>query len=247
MVPITPISDTENASAFLSSMAFVNQTDKTTIENLFAPLVSDLEQAIGFKPSVKMIKFPSMSSMYSQILSNVDTTGTGMRLGSRLISRDFIKSDTSPSTRLTKAMSSLSYAPGEGIAGVILSGGQVSKNRNITSALNPAWRETMIHVIFTRILSPGMTLDEQESIASNITRNEVPIFKELEPGKMGAYVNEADGDEVGFQESFWGENYERLRGIKARRDPGDLFIVRRGVGSEFWDGDGFCRVEHSVD
>jgi hypothetical protein len=90
-----------------------------------------------------------------------------------------------------------------------------------------------------------MTFEEQDAKTANITRHEVPMFRSLEHGKMGAYVNEADADEVGFQQSFWGENYPRLRSIKASRDPNDLFIVRKGVGSEDWDDDGLCRLNRS--
>ncbi|KAJ5963115.1 hypothetical protein N7481_013420 [Penicillium waksmanii] len=243
MVPIYPVSSTQNVSVLLSSMAFVNQTNSTTVKELFSPLLLDLKQAIGFEPFFDMVTYPSMSSMYSTILAGSYATGTGMRLGSQLVSRDFMKSDNS--TRLTRAMSSLNFDPGEAVAGVILTGGQVSKNRNIASALNPAWRDTMVHVIFTRLMSPDMTFEEQETKAANITRHEVPIFKSLEHGKMGAYMNEADADEVGFQKSFWGENYPRLRSIKASRDPNDLFIVRKGVGSENWDDDGLCRLNRT--
>ncbi|KAJ5369416.1 hypothetical protein N7509_014028 [Penicillium cosmopolitanum] len=243
MVPINPVSSTQNVSAFMSAIAFVNQTDLTTVKELFSPLLSDLKQVIGFEPSFGMVTYPSMSSMYSTVLAGSDTTGTGMRLGSQLVSRDFIKSDNS--TRLTRAMSSLNYDPGEAVAGIILTGGQVSKNRNIASALNPAWRDTMVHVIFTRLVSADMTFEEQDAKTANITRREVPMFRSLEHGKMGVYVNEADADEVGFQQSFWGENYPRLRSIKASRDPNDLFIVRKGVGSEDWDNDGLCRLNRS--
>lgn len=241
MVPMKPVADTQNASTFLSSVAFVNQTNITAVKALFSPLLSDLEHEIGFRPSFDTVSFPSMSSMYSAIFTGSDTTGAQMRIGSHLVSRDFIKSDNS--RRLTQAMSRLRFGPGDAVAGIFLTGGQVSRNRDIDSALNPAWRETMVHVLFTRFMSPDMTFEEQDAIATNITRQEVPLFKSLEPGRMGAYMNEADANEVEFQQSFWGENYPRLRAIKASRDPNDLFIVRKGVGSEDWDDDGLCRLD----
>jgi FAD/FMN-containing dehydrogenase len=48
----------------------------------------------------------------------------------------------------------------------------------------------------------------------------------------GTYVNEADYFEPGWQESFWGANYPRLREIKQRYDPANVFRVHHGVGSE---------------
>jgi FAD/FMN-containing dehydrogenase len=47
-----------------------------------------------------------------------------------------------------------------------------------------------------------------------------------------SYVNEADYHQPGWQRSFWGDNYARLLGIKHAYDPGNLFRVHHGVGSE---------------
>lgn len=57
----------------------------------------------------------------------------------------------------------------------------------------------------------------------------------------GAYSNEADVREPNFQTTFFGRNYRELRRVKQRYDPGGLFIVGAGVGSEDWDEYGICR------
>ena len=38
-----------------------------------------------------------------------------------------------------------------------------------------------------------------------------------------------------WQQANWGTNYPRLLELKRKYDPQNLFIVRQGVGSEFWD------------
>ena len=48
----------------------------------------------------------------------------------------------------------------------------------------------------------------------------------------GSYVNETDYHQPGWQRSFWGSNYARLLEIKHTYDPGNLFRVHHGVGSE---------------
>jgi FAD/FMN-containing dehydrogenase len=48
----------------------------------------------------------------------------------------------------------------------------------------------------------------------------------------GSYVNETDYHEPDWQRSFWGDNYARLLEIKHSYDPGNLFRVHHGVGSE---------------
>ena len=57
----------------------------------------------------------------------------------------------------------------------------------------------------------------------------------------GSYVSESDFFEKDWQHAFWGENYPRLRAVKAKYDPDGLFFVHHGVGSEEWSDDGFER------
>ena len=58
----------------------------------------------------------------------------------------------------------------------------------------------------------------------------------------GAYVSESNYFEKGFQQSYWGDNYQRLAAIKKKYDPDGLFIVHNGVGSEEWSKDGFTKL-----
>lgn len=58
----------------------------------------------------------------------------------------------------------------------------------------------------------------------------------------GAYVSESSYFQTGWQRAYWGENYPRLRAVKARYDPDGLFFVRHGVGSEDWSDDDFTRA-----
>lgn len=55
-------------------------------------------------------------------------------------------------------------------------------------------------------------------------------------------VPERNFFEQSWQQSYWGQNYARLRAIKAKYDPEGLFFVHHGVGSEEWSADGFVRA-----
>jgi FAD/FMN-containing dehydrogenase len=48
----------------------------------------------------------------------------------------------------------------------------------------------------------------------------------------GSYLNETDYHQPDWQQAFWGDNYARLLEIKHTYDPGNLFCVHHGVGSE---------------
>jgi FAD/FMN-containing dehydrogenase len=60
--------------------------------------------------------------------------------------------------------------------------------------------------------------------------------------ETGAYVNECDYFQKDWQRAFWGANYPRLARVKRHYDPGGLFTVHHGVGSEAWSPDGFTRT-----
>jgi FAD/FMN-containing dehydrogenase len=58
----------------------------------------------------------------------------------------------------------------------------------------------------------------------------------------GSYVSESNFFDRSWQQSFWGSNYPRLQAVKAQYDPEGLFFVHHGVGSEYWNDDGFSRL-----
>lgn len=239
---ITPRSiPSVNSSTFELFIVFINQTDRSTPETLIRPVVSDLEKATGVTPSVNVFFFPTLSGMFSAVLPRNETTGIFSQLGSRLLSRSLLAKQDGPA-QISSSLSRLDLSPGEYIQGTVVAGGKVAKNKHIRSGLNPAWREAAIHVLFTKRWDADTTFAQQAEIAADITDNKVAILRSLEPDTMGAYVNEADANEVDFQQSFWGENYEELYRIKKQWDPAGLFITRKGVGSEDWDDDGLCRI-----
>lgn len=77
-----------------------------------------------------------------------------------------------------------------------------------------------------------------------MTNDLVPALEAITPGG-GAYLNEADFRQPGFQDVFYGDSYSALLAIKEKYDPEGLFYALTGVGSERWASrpDGrLCRV-----
>jgi hypothetical protein len=56
-------------------------------------------------------------------------------------------------------------------------------------------------------------------------------------GRPASYLSEADYFQDDWQASFWGRHYPRLTQVKHRYDPGGLFSVHHGVGTETRNAD----------
>ncbi|KAL2869512.1 FAD-dependent oxidoreductase [Aspergillus lucknowensis] len=114
---------------------------------------------------------------------------------------------------------------------------------DVENAVLPAWRETLIH---TTLATPWVWNAPREMRESQrrMTEEFVPRLRQLAP-ESGAYLNEADFRQPGFQRAIYGGNYERLRAVKAVYDPADPFYGLTAVGSDEWveRADGrLCRV-----
>lgn len=99
------------------------------------------------------------------------------------------------------------------------------------TALNPAWRNTLVHLIVTSSFPDGSPQALADAVYADITRNKTAAMRKVSPD-TGAYFNEADANEEGWRVSFWGERYEWLKQVKLTYDPGNVLWCRRCVGSE---------------
>ena len=86
---------------------------------------------------------------------------------------------------------------------------------------------------------PDVAAARRQAAAVEATMNEI---RKLLP-RVASYVWETDYFQPSWQDAFWGEHYARLRAVKDKVDPGGLFFVHHGVGSEAWSPDGFTRLD----
>jgi len=242
LTPQSAVVDESTISTLTIALIFVNQSDEAAMRNLLTPLLANITSYVGNASVTFDLIFAPQTKYFFQegLARDADSTGVITVLGSRLVSHSFLSTADGPA-RLTQALKAVEAAhPGDTMIGHIIAGGQVARNK-IDSALNPAWRKTVTHLVIGSGWSPNATLAEQNVVRDRITHTQVLLLKVLEPD-MGAYLNEADANEEGWQASFWGSNYEKLYELKQKLDPTGLFITRRGVGSEDWDEDGLCRI-----
>ncbi|KAJ6060182.1 FAD binding domain protein [Penicillium canescens] len=190
-----------------------NQTNVAKTDKLVAPLQWKLNGTVGLITEYATIPFPTIHSLLSGLLIRGNMDPTGQSV--ILGSRLFS-----------------------------LAGGAIAKNaESVDNGINPAWRKAATHMYFARYWAPNATLAQQQDVIRNMAEVGMPILKDVEGCKMGAYLNEANAYEPDFQNEFWGSNYPRLYEIKQKWDPNGLFIARKGVGSEDWDDARLCRIK----
>ncbi|KAK2873242.1 hypothetical protein FQN49_002498 [Arthroderma sp. PD_2] len=232
----------QSAAVVVTSFYFPNQTDKAYVDDLYKPLFANLSAIPGIDVARSNVAAPSSTEAFRPVFGvTPPRDGGGINiLGSRLYSRKLLETPGG-AANLTTAISKLRFNSLQPAIGHLVAGGQVAKNRDVESALNPSWRKALIHLVISRDWSIDATFAEQEKISTQLTEVDVPLLAAVEPD-MGAYVNEADVNEPKFQQTFWGSNYDTLLRVKKRWDPRGLFFVRSGVGSEPWDKQGLCRA-----
>jgi FAD/FMN-containing dehydrogenase len=116
------------------------------------------------------------------------------------------------------------------------------------TAMNPAVTDAFALVLsaaYEEPAYPGVPghepdLAKAKSEAEAVGKSMDEIRKILP--RVTSYVWETDFFQPDWQDAFWGENYPRLRAIKAKYDPEGLFFLHHGVGSEDWSADGFTRL-----
>ncbi|KAI0408396.1 FAD binding domain-containing protein [Xylaria palmicola] len=99
------------------------------------------------------------------------------------------------------------------------------------SAVNPAWRKTVLHAIDAATWTQDMYTELIEIWSNVLTLDWGPRWRSVSPNS-GAYMSESDIIEPDFQQSFWGDKYERLYKLKKKLDPWDVFYAQNAVGSE---------------
>lgn len=112
-------------------------------------------------------------------------------------------------------------------------------------AVNPAWRNGVLHAILIGPQPPNLTAqqarDEEEKI-----QQYMQTWRDVTPG-AGAYMNEGDPGEPDWKQAFYGSNYPRLLEIKRDWDPWGVFWAQTTVGSDAWEvrtEDGYPRSQN---
>ena len=198
---------------------------KTQMENLLQPFTAALEK-LGIKYTVVVRQFPGYLSEFHAMQSPIQV-GVA-QYGGRLIPRSAVEHD---SHALTAAVRNITE-DGALFIGVGLN---VSKALvgDVYNAVLPAWRDTLIDAVITTPWNFTAPWADMLALQKKMTNQYIPQLTAVSPDS-GCYLNEADFMQPNWQKTFYGVNYERLRTIKAKYDPNDIFYAPTAVGSDEW-------------
>lgn len=174
-------------------------------------------------------EYDSYLPAWEALVDSEAVGGVTSRSASRLIPTTNLEDDALFNTTMVAIKNLYSQAEityvGYGLTGSVGSGED--------NAVNPAWRDASVHLIYALTWSENLTLSEVSSLSIDFT-DWAGVIRDVTPNS-GAYASEADILEPKFQSSFY-ENatYERLYRFKQQIDPAGLFYAHNAVGSEDW-------------
>jgi hypothetical protein len=223
---------------FITAQAF-------TLSPLFGPDLQPQDLDKLLQPVLKQLQKTRLSTTYHSEQHTSFLEGftkqpsvevSNLNIGGRFIPRRLIQNNTQA---LTSAIRNIT-AQGAIFSGVSFN---VSMHAPDSISANPHWRETAFDAV---IATPFDWSNWQKSAASTdaMTKSLLPVLERLTPGG-GAYLNEADFQQPKWKETFYGDHYHRLDGIKKKYDPEGTFYALGAVGSNRWVGgsDGrLCRA-----
>ena len=211
-----------------------------------APGKSEAEVDALLQPYMK--KLTELNIQYSRNLSSSATFldhfeqyfgplpygsfATAQLLGGRLVPRSVVEQNNDG---LVAVMRDIVENSSFYIAATALN---VNHRRNQTqpvpsNSVLPAWRDALMSVLVPSPWNFTQPRSVAEQTENQLTNSLIPKLTAVTPNS-GTYMNEADFHLASWKQDFYGRNYDRLRSIKAKYDPGNLFYAVTAVGSDAW-------------
>ncbi|KAI1149475.1 hypothetical protein F4825DRAFT_51698 [Nemania diffusa] len=210
---------------FMITPAIAPGLTSTDLDNLLQPLVQRLSD-IGLEYQYSSTQFPTFLSSYEALQLIPAWNVSDYNIGSRSIPRDVATQNTEV---LVEAIRYISSQTGmSGVSYNLESG--VSSLDDVS--VNPYMRQSLFSITVGTPINYTNWAATKEA-QDLITHDLLPTLEKLTPAGA-AYLNEADFQQPDFQRTIYGDTYKRLRDIKRKYDPDDIFYAKTAVGSEDW-------------
>ncbi|KAK2729117.1 FAD binding domain protein, partial [Colletotrichum kahawae] len=222
-------------SLHFSFFFFIYNKPNGTAEALAAPVLSKLRDAASeVTVSSNITYFADWFTVYKMlpVAALSGAAGGGGATVSRLLPAAPLN-DVQRMAQVLEAVGPRAEPSSSGISNPTIAGGMIASSVLVDNALNPAWRDAIVHFLVTRSWDDSIAYPQVAYAVDDATDRAGGALRSLAP-ESGAYINEADDREPDWQKTFWGPNYDRLRDIKKKYDPDSIQWCHRCVGSEDW-------------
>jgi len=199
------------------------------LKQLVAPFLADLA-ALGIAVDPVFIEYPSLYPAWNASFPPENVGGWNNHAASRLFPRDNFADPAKRNETIAVVRHAID---GGGLLVGYNIGVAANPHANQNNSVNPAWRKTATHFILAGLWDDNATDEEIAAVSKTMTTDWMVRWKAVSPG-AGAYMSEADINEQGFQQSFFGSYYPQLLALKKLYDPDSLFYAPQAVGSEDW-------------
>lgn len=158
-------------------------------------------------------------------------------LVSRFFDKDSLSNNQQNLTAMLEAIFPQSASQVQAIASImefcLIGGGEVLNPKPHT-AIHPGWRKTYMLAENFDLLPTDSGLQGVRQVKEYATSTKLKAMKDAAP-VIGTYLNEADPNDPGWEEAFYGNQYSWLKSVKQKYDPDGVFWCYRCVGYEGWE------------
>ncbi|KAL3492087.1 hypothetical protein BJX62DRAFT_236521 [Aspergillus germanicus] len=219
--------------SFSVTLLQYNEPNESDAKRLIKPLQQILVAANS--SATHSVTTQWVSSWYTLVKSVPFSGSTGSKQGvqaSRLIPRRSLE-DIDFLSEVLQAVASPNNIT-NGISNPSISGTMTASKKPVNNALNPAWRDTVVHLITSQSWDDSVSEDVANHAIEEMTYGKGYALRQLAPDS-GVYFNEANAYEPDWQYALFGNNYPRLLSIKKKYDPESMLWCSHCVGSEAWN------------
>jgi hypothetical protein len=214
---------------FLMQPFFAPNMSKGETEELLRPWMNDLSE-LGIDINPEFTEYSTFGDAWNSSFPLEAIMKTNVATASRLWPR----TNWDNSTILDTTYSAIKASTDAGLNTIAFNIAPTWANGGKQdTAVNPAWRETLCHMISGVEWPLYAPAEEQMAIRHNFTNVHMQRWRDASPG-AGAYLSESDRMEPNFQWSFYGSYYPKLLALKQKFDAKNVFWAATAVGSEFF-------------
>ncbi|KAF2259787.1 FAD binding domain-containing protein [Lojkania enalia] len=232
------------ADSFLLAPMTKPGASDAEIRKILKPVTSKLDE-LKIQYTLNVTVFPTFLDHYTHYLGPIPEGAYPIdrTMGGRFVPRSVLKNDRSLKS-FVGTLRELSQTPGTYLGIVAM---QSSAKKAIApNSITPKWRDATLSILAQTqwYFGDSSTAEANQATLDELNKVVIPALERVTPG-AGAYGNEASWANPNWKRDYYDVNYNRLKLIKKKYDPKDLFFGPTMVGSEAWttkeDGR-LCRV-----